>query len=56
VRGEILLRLRDAAGVVALDRLADAGPDRGQVMRCLDSLVVDGLVEPLEDDRYRLPA
>lgn len=56
VRGEILQRLRDAAGVVALDRLADAGADRGQVMRCLDSLVVDGLVEPLEDDLYRLPA
>lgn len=56
VRGEILQRLRDASGVVAFDRLADASPDHRQVMRCLDSLVVDGLVEPLEDDRYRLPA
>ncbi len=56
VRGEILQRLRDAAGMVPLARLADAGPDHGQVMRCLDSLVADGLVEPLEDERYRLPA
>lgn len=56
VRGEILQRLRDASGVAPLERLADAGPDRGQVMRCLDSLVADGLVEPLEEERYRLPA
>jgi hypothetical protein len=24
-------------------------------MRCLDSLVADGLVEPLEGELYRLP-
>lgn len=56
VRGAILQRLRDVGGPAQLGRLADAGPDAAQVMRCLDSLVVDGLVEPLDDDRYRLPA
>ncbi len=56
VRGEILHRLRGAGGVVPLGRLADAGPDHGQVMRCLDSLVADGLVEPLAGEQYRLPA
>lgn len=56
VRGEILQRLRDARTVLPLERLADAGSDHAQVMRCLDSLVVDGLVEPLEAARYRLPA
>jgi A/G-specific adenine glycosylase len=55
VRGEILQRLREAGGPVALGVVAEAGPDAVQVMRCLDSLVADGLVEPL-DDGYRLPA
>ena len=55
VRGELLRRLREAHAAVALAGLADAGPDRGQVMRCLDSLVADGLVEPLARARYRLP-
>jgi A/G-specific adenine glycosylase len=56
VRGVILQRLRDAGGPAALSLLADAGPDPAQVMRCLDSLVADGLVEPLADERFRLPA
>lgn len=56
VRGEILQRLRDAHGPLQLERLADSGPDAAQVMRCLDSLVADGLVEPLDDAHYRLPA
>ena len=38
-----------------LTALEDAGDDRGQVMRCLDSLVADGLVEPLSRQRFRLP-
>jgi A/G-specific adenine glycosylase len=30
--------------------------DEFQRARCLDGLVADGLVEPLPDDRYRLPS
>jgi A/G-specific adenine glycosylase len=56
VRGELLQRLRDAHGSVPLARLEDSAGDLGQVMRCLDSLVADGLVEPLPGDHYRLPS
>ncbi len=55
VRGELLQRLRTAEAAVPLADLAGSGPDLEQVMRCLDSLVADGLVEPLDGDRYRLP-
>lgn len=56
VRGALLHRLRAAHGPVAASTLKDAGPDRGQVLRCLDSLIADGLVEPLARGRFRLPA
>lgn len=56
VRGALLQRLRDAHTEVQLGLLVDAGPNHLQVMRCLDSLVVDGLVEQLGGERYRLPA
>lgn len=56
VRGEILQRLRDARGPVAITNILDGARESRQVMRCLDSLVADGLVEPLDGDRYRLPA
>jgi A/G-specific adenine glycosylase len=56
VRGEILQRLRNAHAPVPLEALEDAGDDPAQVMRCLDSLAADGLVEPLGRRRYRLPA
>ena len=56
VRGELLRRLRDRHTDLPLADLADSAPDAGQVMRCLDSLVADGLVEPVGGDRYRLPA
>ena len=36
--------------------LREVCPADPQRMRCLDSLVADGLVEPLAGDRYRLPA
>ena len=55
VRGELLRRLREACSPVPRHGLADAA-DEAQVMRCLDSLVADGLVEPLPRGRYRLPA
>ncbi|MDV3220134.1 A/G-specific adenine glycosylase [Intrasporangium sp.] len=55
VRGEILRRLRDEHAPLPLTALEGAGPDRSQLMRCLDSLVADGLVEPLSRKRFRLP-
>jgi A/G-specific adenine glycosylase len=36
-----------------LEALSD---NENQRERCLDSLVADGLVEPLDDGRYQLPA
>jgi A/G-specific adenine glycosylase len=55
VRGEILHRLRAEHSALPLSAIEDSGPDRDQVMRCLDSLVADGLVEPLTHKRFRLP-
>lgn len=54
-RGALLSVLRDRHGPVAADRLAAAWADARQRERCLDSLVADGLVEPLPRRRYRLP-
>jgi A/G-specific adenine glycosylase len=56
VRGEVLRRLRAEDHPLPLAALADSGPDAAQVMRCLDSLVADGLLEPIDGDHYRLPA
>jgi len=56
VRGEILRRLRDEHRSLPLSALEGAGPDHAQVLRCLDSLVADGLVEPLARKRFRLPS
>ncbi|MBC9822327.1 A/G-specific adenine glycosylase [Terrabacter sp. MAHUQ-38] len=56
VRGELLRRLREAHAAVPLSGLESSADDPGQVMRCLDSLVADGLVEPLSRNRFRLPA
>jgi A/G-specific adenine glycosylase len=56
VRGELLRRLRDEHRALPLSALQDSGPDAAQVMRCLDSLVADGLVEPLSRKRFRLPS
>lgn len=60
VRGLLLAVLRDADEPVDGELLATAVPDGvlrdpGQRERCLDSLVADGLVEPLEHHRFRLP-
>ena len=55
-RGALLGVLRAAPGPVSGADLAQAWPAEQQRMRCLDSLVADGLVEPLDDERYRLPA
>jgi A/G-specific adenine glycosylase len=55
-RGALLAVLRAGDDPVGSEVLAEAWPDEGQRMRCLDSLVADGLVEPLPGERYRLPA
>lgn len=65
VRGEVVQRLRDAAhrasagsarsASVALADLLDAATTPEQALRCIDSLVADGLVEPLARNRFRLP-
>ena len=45
--------LREAHEPVPGERLALAWPEETQRDRCLHTLVVDGLVEPLDGDRYR---
>lgn len=54
-RGALLQVLRDTVGDVPAEALAQAWPDARQRARCLDSLVADGLVEPLAEGRFRLP-
>ncbi len=57
VRGALLAVLRAAPGPVADPELRRArAEDDRQRARCLDSLVADGLVEPLAGGRYRLPS
>ena len=56
VRGRLLDVLREAPGPVAAQALEAAWPtDPGQRAKCLDSLLVDGLVEQLDDGRFALP-
>jgi A/G-specific adenine glycosylase len=55
-RGRLLAVLRDRPGPVAAAELDLAWPDERQRARALDGLVADGLVEPLDNGRYRLPA
>ena len=55
-RGAILAVLRETKGPATSVGLAAAWPvDDVQRDRCLDSLVADGLVEPLSRNRFRLP-
>jgi A/G-specific adenine glycosylase len=55
-RGRMVQVLRETDGPVSGERLRSVWPDEQQRDRCLDALVADGLVEPLDDDRFRLPA
>ena len=60
VRGLLLAALRAAEGPLPLAALEAAAPDAVlrdplQRHRALDGLVADGLVEPLEGARFRLP-
>jgi A/G-specific adenine glycosylase len=55
-RGALMAVLRDEPSAVPRTGLAAAWPqDRTQRERALDGLVADGLVEPLDGDRFRLP-
>lgn len=56
VRGRLLGLLRDSSGPVAADLLAQTWAEPVQRARALDSLVADGLVDPLPDGTYALPA
>jgi A/G-specific adenine glycosylase len=61
VRGMLLAALRDSATPVTWPALIRAVPDEalrdpGQRDRCLDSLIADGLVEPISRRQFRLPS
>jgi len=55
LRGKLLAALRDSDGPVLREVLESLSDNAIQRERCLDSLVTDGLVEPLADGRFRLP-
>jgi A/G-specific adenine glycosylase len=55
-RGRLLALLRDSPEPVKITRFDLAWPDNEQRARALDSLVADGLVDPLPDDSFALPA
>ena len=55
-RGAILALLRESSGPVSAKAVGAAWPiDDTQRDRCLDSLVADGLLQPLARNRFRLP-
>jgi A/G-specific adenine glycosylase len=56
VRGRLLDVLRGSDGPVTQAQLDVVWHDRVQRARALDGLVADGLVDPLPDGRYALPA
>jgi A/G-specific adenine glycosylase len=55
-RGRLLGVLRDSREPVPQARLDAVWPDAIQRARALDGLVADGLVDPLPDGRFALPA
>lgn len=55
-RGRLLAILRDSKDPIPQARFDVAWPDPDQRARALDGLVADGLVDPLPDGRYALPA
>lgn len=55
LRGMLLAALRDSPSPVPRARLEALSDNDIQRERCLDSLVADGLVEPLADDHFALP-
>jgi A/G-specific adenine glycosylase len=55
-RGRLLALLRDSAEPVLRARFDAVWPDDAQRARALDGLVADGLVDPLPDGSFALPA
>ena len=55
VRGRLLDVLRASDGPVPAAALDAAWDDAAQRARCLDSLLVDGLIEQTPDGRFTLP-
>jgi A/G-specific adenine glycosylase len=55
LRGALLAVLRAQDGPVQASELEAVSDAVAQRERCLDSLVADGLVEPLADGRFALP-
>ncbi|MCW2601030.1 MAG: mutY [Frankiales bacterium] len=55
VRGRLLAVLRDSHQPIAGEVLAQVWDEPAQRARALDSLVADGLVDPLPDGSYALP-
>ena len=55
-RGRLLSILRASDGPVSAAQLDLAWADPVQRARALDGLVVDGLVEPLDDNTFQLPS
>jgi A/G-specific adenine glycosylase len=55
-RGRLLAVLRDSRDPVTQSRLDAVWPDPIQRARALDGLVADGLVDPLPDGTFALPA
>jgi A/G-specific adenine glycosylase len=56
VRGLLMAVLRDAREPVEPPQLDVVWRDAAQRERALDSLIADGLIDPLADGRYALPA
>ena len=56
VRGRLMTVLRETDGPVSRAALDAVWDDPVQRDRCLDTLVFDGLVEPLGEDWFALPA
>lgn len=55
-RGRLMAVMRDATGPVTATQLTSAWPgDPVQSERCVESLVSDGLIEPLSRHRFQLP-
>jgi A/G-specific adenine glycosylase len=55
LRGRLLQLLREHSAPVPRVALEAVSDDDVRRERCLDSLVADGLVEPVEGERYQLP-
>ncbi|QFG67636.1 A/G-specific adenine glycosylase [Ornithinimicrobium pratense] len=55
-RGRIVQALRESSGPVAGAELRARWPDAAQQERCIDALVHEGLVEPLDGERFQLPS